>query len=1021
MPETQENMSNSGISLAAPRSLYFAIFAISGFSGLIYESIWSHYLKLFLGHAAYAQSLVLIIFMGGMALGSWLASRYSPDKRSPLLIYAAVELIVGLVALLFHDLFTTMIGTFYSTVLPSTGAPALGALLKWLAASLLIMPQSVLLGMTFPLMSAGIIRRFPNTPGGSIAMLYFTNSIGASIGVLASGFWLIKLVGLPGTIFIAGVLNIALAAIVFLLVRFDPVSAMPSIKREPQADATSSLKRLFLIAAFITGAASFIYEISWIRMLSLVLGATTHSFELMLSAFIMGLAFGGLWIKRRIDKIDTPVRFSGYVQLIMGALALITIPVFAATFGWMEWLLAALNTNDAGYAGFNIASHAIALAVMLPTTFMAGMTLPLFTYVLIRKGHGEASIGQVYAANTVGAIVGVLIAVHIGLPILGLKGLIMFGALLDIGLGLVLLSREADERQRTRHLGVGATVAASAFVLTIAVANIDRNLLISGVYRTGTTETAARSRILFYQDGKTASVSLYATPDGLVTLATNGKPDASIQTDPNRQYSLDEITMVIAGTLPLAYMPEAQKIANIGMGSGLTTHALLANDQIQQIDTIEIESAMVIGARGYGEFVQRAFNDPRSRIHIEDAKTFFSLHNSTYDIIVAEPSNPWVSGVASLFSTEFYGTIKNHLEDDGLFVQWIQLYEFSDHLVESILKALTENFSDYVVYTTDGSNILLIAINEGELPTPDWGVLFDSGMAEDLANLDINNESDMIVRKLFDRDALLPYLQASQVPANSDYFPYVDLNAARARYVKSQALLFSAWAAAPLPMIEMLAGDRLRYDELTTYPFWDRVKSSQNADWMYRRLVENAKVEELASSGRFMPNELALLTDLVASSIEGCESGERQQRWLFAVHQLMASSLPSIDERRGLELVNTIAGSSCAAGASPTVGQWIELYGAVARRDARLMSETATRLLADESVVDPAQLDYLLGGALLGDIAGNRTTSARNTWESWIQLRPDDLPLPGYLEFLGRIASAAETVITPDAVAHEAG
>ena len=143
-------------------------------------------------------------------------------------------------------------------------------------------------------------------------------------------------------------------------------------------------------------------------MLSLVLGATTHSFELMLSAFITGLAFGGLWIKRRIDRIESPVRFSGYVQLIMGVFALLTIPVYLNAFEWMSWLMAALGKTDAGYTGYSIASHVIALSVMLPTTFMAGMTLPLFTYVLIRKGHGESSIGQVYAVNTVGAIVGVL-------------------------------------------------------------------------------------------------------------------------------------------------------------------------------------------------------------------------------------------------------------------------------------------------------------------------------------------------------------------------------------------------------------------------------------------------------------------------------------------------------------------------------------------------------------------------------------------------------------------------------------
>ena len=388
--------------------------------------------------------------MGGMAIGAWFASKLSVRWKSLLLVYAGVEIIVGIAALLFHPLFSSLIEGFYSSVLPGIGSPFLGNTLKFLAASLLILPQSILLGMTFPLMSAGIIRRFPETPGGSIAMLYFANSIGAAIGVLASGFWLISIVGLPGTIGVAGILNILLALTVFMLVRMDPVAPTIPEQSTPSDSELPLLARRFLLAAFITGAASFIYEIGWIRMLSLVLGSTTHSFELMLSAFITGLAFGGLWIKRRVDSIDAPVRFSAYVQLIMGVLALMTLPVYAQTFGWMEWLLSALDQNESSYTVFSFASHAIALAVMLPTTFMAGMTLPLFTFVLMKRGNGERSIGRIYAANTVGAIVGVLFAVHIGLPFLGLKYLIVFGAGLDIILGLYLLycSESAADTQR---------------------------------------------------------------------------------------------------------------------------------------------------------------------------------------------------------------------------------------------------------------------------------------------------------------------------------------------------------------------------------------------------------------------------------------------------------------------------------------------------------------------------------------------------------------------------------------------
>ena len=161
---------NQGVKLnnAPLRGLFFAIFAISGFSGLIYESIWSHYLKLFLGHAAYAQSLVLMIFMGGLAIGSWLASHFSPRWRFPIVIYAVVEGVIGVAALLFHHVFVGVADGFSFSILPAVHSAFLASVMKWSASTALILPQSVLLGMTFPLMSSGLIRRYPDHPGGSL-------------------------------------------------------------------------------------------------------------------------------------------------------------------------------------------------------------------------------------------------------------------------------------------------------------------------------------------------------------------------------------------------------------------------------------------------------------------------------------------------------------------------------------------------------------------------------------------------------------------------------------------------------------------------------------------------------------------------------------------------------------------------------------------------------------------------------------------------------------------------------------
>src|SRR3954451_807180 len=486
-------------------SVFFVLFAISGFSGLIYESIWTHYIKLFLGHAAYAQTLVLAIFMGGMAGGAWLAARWSNRWRNPLTVYAYVEALVGLAAVCFHHVFVVATDASYQHIIPALGSPAAAQAWKWVLSAVLILPQSILLGMTFPLMSGGILRRWPNTPGRSLAMLYFTNSIGGAIGVLVSGFYLITVFGLPGTIMSAGLINILLALVVWLLTHDQPMASpmAAGAAGEPHGDRWM---RWMLAVAAITGAASFVYEIAWIRMLSLVLGSSTHAFELMLSAFILGLALGGLWIKRRIETLTDPMRTLGYIQVVMGLLALATLPLYNLSFDIMFNALQALSRTDGAYHAFNLISHFICLLVMLPATFCAGMTLPLITFLLLKRGHGEKSIGAVYSANTVGGIVAVLLAVNVLMPLLGVKGLLGIGAVLDLGLGILLL-KSAMAGRRFRFAAIAAT--ATALLASILVfAQLDMLRLSSGVYRGNPPVWPKSMMVVQYHDGKTATVAL---------------------------------------------------------------------------------------------------------------------------------------------------------------------------------------------------------------------------------------------------------------------------------------------------------------------------------------------------------------------------------------------------------------------------------------------------------------------------------------------------------------------------------
>lgn len=290
----------------ARQTALLAVFTLSGFTGLIYESIWSHYLKIFLGHAAYAQTLVLAIFMGGMAIGAWLVGRRSARVRRLLLAYAVAELLIGLLGLAFHPVFEGFLNWSFATAIPSLPSPGAIQVYKWAAGACLILPQSVLLGMTFPMISGGLIRLARHRSGELLALLYFTNCLGAAFGVLASGFYLIGRVGLPGTLMTAGLLNILLALCVWALAK-EGAEPAPQVAQESQP--VPSRRRAWLVAAaFLTGVAAFLYELAWIRMLSLALGSSTHSFELMLAAFIFGLAFGGLWIRRRIDRLEDPLR-----------------------------------------------------------------------------------------------------------------------------------------------------------------------------------------------------------------------------------------------------------------------------------------------------------------------------------------------------------------------------------------------------------------------------------------------------------------------------------------------------------------------------------------------------------------------------------------------------------------------------------------------------------------------------------------------------------------------------------------
>lgn len=973
----------------ALRHLYFGLFAISGFSGLIYESIWTHYLKLFLGHAAYAQTLVLIIFMGGMAIGSWLASRYGAKIPNLLLSYALVEGIVGLLAVIFHPVFTHATDFAYLIVIPQLSSAEAVTAFKWTLSALLILPQSILLGMTFPLMSAGIIRRFPNTPGHSIAILYFANSLGAAIGVLVSGFVLIEAFGLPGTILSGGIINLVLALLVWLLCRADgDRRGQTSAATIPTAHPSQIFLIMLLLCAALTGAASFMYEIAWIRMLGLVLGSSTHAFELMLSAFILGLALGGYWIKNRIDKFSSPIMVLGLAQVIMGVLALSTLVIYGQTFDFMAYLMRALARTDQGYLLFNLSSHFLAMLVMVPTTFCAGMTLPLLTYQLLAKGHGEKAIGGVYAANTFGSILGVIMSVQLIMPELGVKNVIIIGSGIDIALGIGLLWFARGVVPKLAWAGI-TTVAASLLVVSVLWIQLDSVKMASGVFRTGDID--ATRKVLFSKDGKTASVTLSSFHnDDILVISSNGKPDAgvSIARNLSLESPSDEPTMTLLGTLPYALHPNLKTAAVIGFGSGMTTHTLLTVPSIAQVDTVEIEPAMIEAARGFGDLVKRAFTDPRSHIHIEDAKAYFTSENKKYDVIVSEPSNPWISGVAGLFSQEFYRLIRNHINEDGLFVQWMHLYELDMPLVASVIKALSQHFEDYRIYFSTEPDIIIVAKKKGELAQLNPAIFAVPELKQRLNDIGVFTLSDIELRHLGDRNLFEPLFNTYPTKTNSDYFPTLDLGAVRTRYLQSSASGLHNAINIALPLVEALQKQlpRLTPSLVSQHPLYYHGDNAYQALLLYNYFQALALNQPPLVAGI---DELTLKTIRGVRQIRGqCNVDELEVAWLPYLHVLMKMTVPYLNPSEMEVIWQDLDKSPCINQLTEKVKNWLNLYKSVSRRDFVQVAQLSLALLPQEGSIAAHQgnNDYLMTAAVLSHLVLQRKDVVRELWPRYSDL-----------------------------------
>jgi spermidine synthase len=697
------------------RRVAIVCFFLSGASGLVFQVIWSRLFSLVFGTTTLALSTVLTAFMAGLALGSYLAGRWADRLGDPLRAYALAEAGIGLFALLLPLVVGTFGGLNRWAYQAFPDSYLMLALVRFSASAALIVLPTTLMGATLPLLA----RYFVSTEaeharvGIRVGTLYAVNTFGAVLGTFAGGFILLPRLGLSATNSVAACTNLGLAALVMLAytirarrarrgqlvqLEVEVIELLESVRPEPPVVpiVTPRARRLALAAFAFSGGAAMIYQVIWSRVLAMNIGSSVYSFSIVLMTFLIGLAGGAAVIGRLSQRSRNPVGwlavnhilivvFVSVSYLLMDKLPYVYLYLIkgskmqADAVLWRQFLLTAL--------------------IMLPATFALGGVFPL-TIRIAAAGLDRVGkdVGTAYSINTVGAIVGSFLAGFVVIPILQMQ----LGLFVAISTNLVLAGLLASVAPWSRRLQIGVGALAALLIATAPmIPRWNLYMLSVGLFRPSVARDAlnqggkwTKPTLVYYQDGLSTTVSVEQWSAKHFSLKNNGKVDASTGDDMP--------TQITVGLLPILVHPEipglSPDVLLIGYASGVTAGAVLQYP-VRRMDVVELEPSIMIASRFFEHINHRPLHDKRTRVIADDGRNFLSATARRYDVIINEPSNPWITGVSNLFTRDYFRIAKRRLKPGGIFCTWAQTYELAPRRIKSIYKAFTEVFPHVYVFS----------------------------------------------------------------------------------------------------------------------------------------------------------------------------------------------------------------------------------------------------------------------------------------------------------------------------------
>lgn len=731
-------------------------FFSSGISGLIYQILWTRMIVKVIGGTPYAISIILTVFMGGLGLGAYLVSKYIDRIKEPgklLRTYGILELAIGIYAGVAPFLlkgFLPLYSLFYNQLYHHY---VIYNLLTFLGVFIILCIPVICMGATLPILCQFYVSSLSHL-GTHVGRLYGLNTIGAAVGALVCGFWLIEFLGVTYTLIFAVMINSIIGVFCWFisskLSNNHPVSKEKTAKKIPGKisvpatslqdasqhngmsgveNISSSLTLNGALAIFaVSGFCAMAYEVIWTKLLGLIVGPTTYSFSIVLVTFILGLGLGSIIFGWLADKVKAPIWLLIATQVAAGIFVL----VISQLLGNSQFFFAKMIfTFQNHFALLSLTKAAILFLFMILPTLCLGATFPLVGKIYTQSvSTVGSSLGFAYMVNTVGAVLGSFCAGFVFIPLIGKEN----GLSLVIGLQLLIPLVVASiilvkNRENTLKKSFLVAVAIAGLVLCLFLPVWNRHGLAHGryhrfeyfkkaltengwwkslLYGSGIMNSLSTGELVYYGDGiggfTTVTKHINALGRADYSLSNSGKADASS--------FADMPTQTLTAHFPMIIHPNPKTVMVLGLASGITCGEVLYYP-VEKLDILEISNKVVAASHLFRPWNNNVLSDPRSNLIVQDGRAHLQLTNQTYDVIISEPSNPWMAGLSALFTYDFFSLAKDRLNNEGIFAQFIHGYQMDWPTFALVGRTFAQAFPNNLLVTTNlGTDYIMVGYKD---------------------------------------------------------------------------------------------------------------------------------------------------------------------------------------------------------------------------------------------------------------------------------------------------------------------